>query len=231
MKTSRSIFVTGTGTDVGKTVVAAGIAATLRRHGINVGVMKPVSTGGKRVGPRIISEDAQFLAQAAGVRHPMELINPIALEPALAPSIAAKLSHKAIHLERVWKAFKVLSSMHEVLVVEGVGGLMVPILDRYFVADMAQRMRLPIVIVTLPELGTINHTTLTAMAARQYGLEIRGLVVNNRHKGPTGVAEKLNPDALENTCNTPVLAEIPHLGSVGFDALKHEVFEELVNTL
>ena len=227
----KSVFVTGTGTNVGKTVVAAGIAAALRRKGINVGVMKPVATGGKRAGSKILSEDAQFLAQAAGVRHPMELINPICLEPALAPSIAAKITHKPIHLERIWKAFKVLSRTHEVLVVEGIGGLMVPILDRYFVADMAQRMALPLVIVTLPGIGTLNHTTLTVAAARQYGLQVLGLVVNTAEKQPAGVAERLNPDALEQCCNAPVLAEIPHLGTVGIESLKEDVFDDLVNQL
>jgi len=227
----RSVFVTGTGTDVGKTVVAAGIAAALRRKGVNVGVMKPVATGGKRAGAKVISEDALFLAQAAGVRHPMELVNPISLEPALAPSIAARVSHKAIQLERVWKAFKVLTRAHEVLVVEGVGGLMVPILDRYFVADLAQRMGLPLIVVTKPTLGTINHTTLTVLAARSFGLEVAGLVVNYAKKIPAGVAERLNPDALEQTCNAPVLAEVPHLGSMGLSALDHEVFDDLVNAL
>ncbi len=227
----KSVFITGTGTDVGKTVVAAGIAAALRRKGVNVGVMKPVATGGKRTGSKVLSDDAQFLAQAAGVRHPMELINPICLEPALAPSIAARITHKAIHLERIWKAFKVLTKTHEVLIVEGVGGLMVPILDRYFVADMAQRMALPVIVVTLPTLGTINHTTLTVATARQYGLEVRGLVVNYAQKVPIGVAERLNPDALEQTCNAPVLAEIPHLGPVGLETLNAEVFDDLANQL
>jgi dethiobiotin synthetase len=227
----RSVFITATGTEIGKTVVAAGIASALHRRGVNVGVMKPVATGGKRVGSRVLSEDAQLLSQAAGVRTPMELVNPVSFEAPLAPAIAAKIAHKPVKIEHVWKAFKVLSSMHEVLIVEGVGGLMVPIAERYFVADMAQRMRLPLIVVTLPSLGTINHTTLTVMAARQYGLEVRGIVVNYASKGPVGVAERLAPEALEQACNVPVLAEVPHLGSVGLESLKHEVFDELVNAL
>src|SRR5437867_1949752 len=101
----KSVFVAGTDTDVGKTIVSAGLAAALARRGVNVGVMKPVATGGKRHGGRVLSEDAQFLVQAAGVRDPMELVNPICLEPALAPSVAARVARKPIQMERVWKAF------------------------------------------------------------------------------------------------------------------------------
>lgn len=227
----KSLFITGTDTDVGKTVVAAGLAAALARRGVNVGVMKPVATGARRHGHRVLSDDALLLQQAAGVRDPMELINPVCLEPALAPTVASKVARKPIQIERIWKAFKVLSSMHEVLIVEGAGGLMVPVLDRYFMADMAQRMGLPLLIVSRPNLGTINHTTLTVLAARHYGLAVRGVVINYAKKGPPGVVERLNPEAIASSGNVPVLAEIPHFPSFGLESLKHEVFDDLADLL
>lgn len=227
----RSVFVTGTDTDVGKTVVAAGIAAELARRGVNVGVMKPVATGGKRRGGRVISDDAEFLRKAAGVRDPMELVNPICLEPALAPSIAARITHQPIDLKHVWKAYKVLSSAHDCMVVEGVGGLFVPLHERYYVAHLTQRLGLPLVIVTRPTLGTINHTALTAHAAHTFGLEVRGLVVNHHAKFRIGVAERLNPATLEMEANAPVLGEVPYLGDDPAKGLDHEVFEEIVNQL
>lgn len=227
----RSVFVTGTDTDVGKTVVTAGIAAELSRRGVNVGVMKPVATGGKRRGGRLVSDDAEALRKAAGIRDPMELVNPICLEPALAPSVAARITHHPIDLKLVWKAYKVLSSAHECMIVEGVGGILVPLQERYYVAHLVQRMGLPLVIVTRPTLGTINHTTLTAHAAYTFGLEVRGLVVNHHSKFKIGVAERLNPATLETEANAPVLGEVPYLGEDPFKALDHEVFEEIVNQL
>ncbi len=227
----RSVFVTGTDTGVGKTVVAAGIAAAMLRTGANVGVMKPVATGGKRRGATITSADAEFLIAATGVRDPLALVNPISLEPPMAPYLAARITHKPIELPRIWKAFKVLCAMHHYMVVEGVGGLMVPIQERYFVADMIQRMKLPVIVVTRPTLGTINHTVLTVTAARQYGLDVIGLVVNYADKIRAGVVEKLNPEALEGACNAPVLAEVPHLGELDPKSLPHEPFDEIVNQL
>jgi len=227
----KSIFVTGTDTDVGKTVVAGGLAAAMKRRGVNVGVMKPIATGGKRRGGALVSEDAEFLTAAAGVRDPRELVNPVCLEPALSPHLAARMGPKPVEIPAVWKAYKVLRSMHDTMVVEGVGGLMVPLLDRYFVADMVQRMRLPLVIVTRPTLGTINHTLLTVMAARQYGLEVIGLVVNYAQRIRAGVAEKLNPDALESACNVPLLGEVPFLDDLSARDLPHEPFDEIVNGL
>ena len=167
---TRSFFVTGTDTGVGKTFVAAGIVRALRRRGIDVGVMKPVASGVVRG----VSRDAVLLKEAAGVRDSLQFINPIGLEPPLAPSVAARVSKSPIDLRRVWFAYGTLAARHDCMVVEGVGGLMVPIKDRYPVAAMAKALGLPIVIVTRPTLGTINHTALTVHAARSHGLEVIG---------------------------------------------------------
>jgi len=227
----RSIFVTGTDTDVGKTVVCAGLAAALARKGVNVGVMKPVATGGKRRGGKIVSEDAEILIAAAGVRDPVELVNPVCLEPPLAPSIAAKISNRLIDLTRIWKAYKVLSRMHEVVIVEGVGGILVPILDRYYVTDLVQRLRLPVLVVTRPTLGTLNHTLLTVRVARQEGLELAGLVVNHHAKFKLGVAERLNPEMLDSLSNVPLLGEVPYLGDLRGRPPEAEIFDEIANAL
>lgn len=227
----KSIFITGTDTGVGKTVVAAGIASALRRRGLNVGVMKPVATGAKRRSNKLVSEDAELLLQASGARDPMELVNPVCLEAALAPSVAAKLANKPVSLNKIWKAYRVLTYMHEAMVVEGAGGLMVPILERYYVADMIKRMRVPVVIVSRPTLGTLNHTLLTVRVAEQYGLDVRGIIINYHDKFKRGVVERLNPSLLEDICNLPVLAEIPHLPEVRPSSLELEVFDEIVNFL
>lgn len=227
----RSVFVTGTDTNVGKTVVAAGLAAALARKGVNVGVMKPVATGGRRQGGKIVSEDAEVLIAAAGVRDPVELVNPVCLEPALAPAVASKVSHRPIDLTRIWKAYKVLSKMHEVMVVEGVGGILVPILERYYVTDLIRRLGMRAIVVSRPTLGTINHTLLTIRVARHEGIEVSGIVVNHHEKFKLGVAERLNPEMLDALSNVPLLGEVPFLGDLRGRPPEAEVFEEIANAL
>ncbi|HLG42157.1 MAG TPA: dethiobiotin synthase [Planctomycetota bacterium] len=225
---ARGIFITGTDTEIGKTVVAAGLASALRRRGLKVGVMKPIATGCARKRGRLVSDDAELLVSVSGCQAPMELVSPIRLEAPLAPSVATKMAERPLNLQRIWKAYKVLSYMHEALVVEGIGGLMVPILERYFVADMIKRMGLPVMIVSRPSLGTINHTALTVKVAEQYGLTVRGVVINY-HNPFRGVAERTAAMSIEEATNVPVLAEVPHLASISAKSLRLDVFDELAN--
>jgi dethiobiotin synthetase len=221
---TRSLFVTGTDTGVGKTGVSAGIARALRRRGVDVGVMKPVATGAVRG----VSSDAVILKEAAGVGDPLDLINPVCLKPPLAPSVAARVSGKRIDLRRVWSAYRTLVSIHDCMIVEGVGGLLVPILDRTPVAAMAKRMGLPLIVVTRPTLGTINHTALTVHAARSFGLRMLGLVINYHARFRIGAAERLNPSVLERECRLPVLAQIPY----GLDGrAARRAFDRIANSL
>jgi len=219
---SLSVFVTGTDTGVGKTVVAGGIAAALRRRGVRVGVMKPFATG---VDGR--SEDAEFLRRAAGVDDALDLVNPVRFRPPLAPSVAARLAGRPVDLRAVWKAFRALAARHDCLVVEGVGGLLVPVRPRVPVAAVARRLALPLIVVTRPTLGTINHTLLTVLAARAYRLRVIGLVVNHHAAGRRGLVERLNPRTLEEETRLPILAEIPYLGRDPARALGHPAFDRL----
>ncbi len=202
-----SIFVTGTDTGVGKTFVAAGLAAALRRRGADVGVMKPVASGSRGV-----PGDARLLREASGVSDPFDLVSPIRLVPPLAPSVAARLSGRRVDLDRVWKAFQRLSALHETLIVEGVGGLLVPLRPRFTVAHLVRRLRLPLLIVTRPTLGTINHTALTVLAARAFRLRILGIVINHHERFRRGAAERTNRAAIEEETGMPVLGEVPFLG-------------------
>src|SRR5947209_3311877 len=165
----RAFLVTGTDTGVGKTVVTAGIAAALARAGVDVGVMKPFATGAKRARGRLASEDARFLRRAAGVQDSLEQINPICLQAPLAPSMAADIAKKKIDLRRVWAAFRHLQARHSTVVVEGVGGLLVPLITGFTVAHFARRLKLPLLIVTRPSLGTLNHRS----EERRVGKECR----------------------------------------------------------
>lgn len=194
-------FVTGTDTNVGKTFAACGIAAALRRRGVDVGVMKPVASGA--------ADDALALIKASGVDDPLDLVNPIRLKDPLSPHLAAKREGKVIDLRRIDKAWKELASRHEVVIVEGAGGLLVPIRDGFTMADLAKRMELPLLIVARDALGTINHATLTVEAARSRGLKVLGVVVNRHRPGKPDLAERLNPEAIAEAAEVRVLGSLP----------------------
>lgn len=171
---SRGIFITGTDTGVGKTAIAAGLAMRLKGEGIDVGVMKPIETGGWI--------DGKFLREAAGVLDDPSLVTPYLFRHPLAPMASAEMEGITIDPSRIEKAFKYLSSRHEFMVVEGVGGLMVPIKDGIFLSDLILLLDIPALIVARGSLGTINHTLLTVECARSKGIKIGGLIINMSKK-------------------------------------------------
>ncbi len=206
----KGFFVTATDTGIGKTFVAAGIAKALKAKGIDVGVMKPIAAGGRREGQGFISEDAEFLIKIAGVDDPIEMVNPICLEQALAPLVAARLSSTRIDFEKIWKAYRNLSENHEFIIVEGIGGLMVPISEGYYLIDLIKMFGLPAIVVARPTLGTLNHTILTVKYAQEKKILIKGIIINYYQKFEETLAEKTNPQILEECCGVPVLGIISY---------------------
>jgi len=226
-----SFLVTGTDTGIGKTFISAGLAAALHRRGLSVGVMKPFASGARTVRGRLVSEDAELLKWAAGVDDPLELINPVCLKPPLAPLMASQVAKKPIRLAKVWKAYETLRRRHAPMIVEGVGGLLVPLLTGFTVVDLARKLRLPLVIVTRPSLGTLNHTALTLHAARTLGLRVLGLVVNHSTRSRKGLAERLNPAAMVELTGAPLLGEVPYMGGNPARAPAQRVFEGILDRL
>ncbi|MCG3204797.1 MAG: ATP-dependent dethiobiotin synthetase BioD [Elusimicrobia bacterium] len=219
----KGVFVTGTDTDCGKTIIAGGIARALLHKGFNVGVMKPVATwGDPRREPggrhRWISEDALHLRQAAATSDSLDLINPICFKAAMAPWPAARQEKKKIDLHRITVAYRELCRRHDFMVVEGVGGLMVPIKRDLFVIDLISRMKLAAVVVAHPDLGTLNHTMLTVNALKKEGIPLAGVILNN-YQGKTR-AEQTNPEVLRKILDRKVMV-VPHKSSFvsEFDAL------------
>lgn len=196
------IFITGTGTEIGKTVIAGGIAASLKQAEINVGVMKPISTGG--------TDDAQFLKHAVQVDDPLTLINPICLQYPLAPSVSAKLEGKQIDLSSIETAFTKLKQKYDYTIVEGVGGIAVPLTNDLLVAHFISRLKLPVLIVAHAGLGTINHTMLTVAFAKQFNLRIAGIVLNQPQPNTPGLAEQTNPTEIERLTQVPVVGVVPY---------------------
>ena len=207
--TPTGIFITGTDTEIGKTVVAGGLAAALKAAGIDVGVMKPIASGGVEHKGCLVSEDAIFLKHAAQVDDALDLINPICLRHPLAPSVAAEIEGVSINLQQIDNAFSQLRQRHEFMVVEGVGGIAVPICEGMLVANLAQRFQLPLLVVARPNLGTINHTVLTVEFARSHSLELRGIVLNASQEESKGLAEETNPKELERLTHLPILGIVP----------------------
>lgn len=224
-KLVNGVFVTGTDTDCGKTIIAGGIARALLRKGLNVGVMKPAATWGEpsRVPgsrSRWISEDALHLRQAAATSDALELINPFCYKAALAPWPAARQEKKTVDVNRIMTAYRELCRRHTYMVVEGVGGLMVPLKRDFFVTDLIVRMHLPAIVVAHPDLGTLNHTLLTVNALKAAGIPLAGVVINN-WKGKTR-AEVTNPHVLSRILDRRVLV-VPHQPRFvsDFDSLAH----------
>lgn len=199
---TQGIFITGTGTEIGKTVIAGGLAASLKQAGMNVGVMKPISTGD--------TADAQLLKHAAQVDGELSLINPIYLRHPLAPSVAARMEGREIDVSCVETAFAELQQKYDFVIVEGVGGIAVPIRDDFLVVHLIKRLQLPILIVAQVGLGTLNHTLLTVAYARQFELQIAGIVLNGLCAETAGLAEATNPAEIENLTGVPVIGVVPY---------------------
>ena len=209
---SRGIFITGTDTGVGKTVVAAVLARLLRMRGLSVGVMKPVTSGCREENGRLVSDDALLLCQAAGVDC-SEDVAPYLLREPVAPAEAARQDGIVIDFARIRASFDRLAAGHDFVIVEGAGGLMVPLAGGLLVADLARRLELSLLVVARPDLGTINHTVLTCFAAGQMGLKVAGVVINNYPDSP-GLAERSAPHQIGSLCGAALLGLWPHRDDV-----------------
>lgn len=200
---ANGIFVTGTDTGVGKTIVAAVLSRVLKLRGVDVGVMKPVTSGCEEREGQLVSDDAELLAWAAGVEC-NEDVAPYLLREPIAPVEAARIDGVRIDTERIANSFNNLCTRHQFVIVEGAGGLMVPLNGGVLMADLALHLNLPLLVVARPNLGTINHSLLTCFSAGQMGLEVRGVVVNRFPLNP-GLAEKGAPHQIGSLCGSPIL--------------------------
>jgi dethiobiotin synthetase len=210
------VMITGTDTSVGKTVVAGALAAALRARGIDCGVMKPIQTGASQTADGRISLDARFLALAAGVSDPVDAICPVLLDAAAAPATAAAEAGQEIHILPILDAFDALAQGRELMIVEGAGGLAVPLVGKYLLADLVLELELPLIVVARASLGTINHTLLTLHFARHHGLEVLGVIINGYPAEPD-LAERTAPALIERLSGVPVLAIVPYVEGVDVD--------------
>lgn len=220
----KGIFITGTDTGVGKTYVACGIIRSLRRSGLDVGVMKPAETGCRMRADQLVPRDALALVRSANAKDPLSLVNPYRFRKPLAPAVAAEWEGKTIDPGRIHKAFQTLSSRHEFMIVEGAGGIMVPLSGRYTFLDLAKKLGLPVLIVARPGLGTINHTLLTISALKARKIEVAGIVINYALDRKAGLAERTSPALIEKISGIRILGILRH-GSRTFDDLPGALLE------
>lgn len=211
----RGLFVTGTDTGVGKTFVTCALARALREAGVDVGVMKPIETGVPAEGP----EDARALRAAAGVEDPLELICPVRFALPASPEAAARAEGRAIPLGAIREAHEELARRHEFLLVEGAGGLLVPIDAGTDMADLARMLGLPLLVVARGALGTVNHTRLTLEAAEGRRLAVLGVVLSHA-TAELAASDERNLAGLRERLGERLLLELGHRrgGPVGRDS-------------
>jgi dethiobiotin synthetase len=217
---SKGLFITGTDTGVGKTFVTAALLTELRRRGVHAAAFKPIACG---AGGR---HDAEIYATIMKHEQPLDVINPVYLRHPLAPSVASRLEHKRIDLRRIRTCYCQLASTCSIVLVEGAGGLLVPIRENYFVADLARSLKLPLLVVARLGLGTINHSLLTVRAARDMGLKVQGIVLNDTVGGRHGLAEKTNVRTVPELCDAPLLGVMPN-GTKGREMAARQICDRL----
>ena len=204
----RGFFVTGTDTGVGKSLVACALLHAYAARGLRVVGMKPVAAGAEQRNGVWINDDVEQLVAAGNVAAPREHVNPYCFEPPIAPHIAAELDNKTIEIKGLLESYQQLSTLAEIVVVEGAGGFCVPLNASQSSADLAQRLGLPVVLVVGMRLGCLNHALLTAEAVRARGLRLAGWVANHIESAMPYAAE--NVAALLQRLDAPLLVSIPY---------------------
>lgn len=222
----KSLFVTGTDTGVGKTVVATGLVRALRARGIDVGVMKPVETGVDARGPL----DARALRTAGGDLDPLDLVCPLRFAMPAAPTVAAAAEAREIDLRQIEAGYAELARRHAMMVVEGAGGLLVPVDAHHDMADLALRLGLAALVCARASLGTINHTRLTLEALERRGVECAGVVISHG-SGAISQADEANLQDLRTRLGGLLIGEIPPLEPGAGAKPEHFLLERLTQYL
>jgi len=220
----KSLFITGTDTDVGKTYITAGLAITLRKMSIDVGVMKPFAAGvAQKKGFK--SEDVEILSNAAQINDSESLVNPQFFPISASPYTAWKKLKIKPKIPLILSSFKKLSKKHELMLVEGMGGTLTPILKNYYITNLIKDMKIPAVIVTRSKVGTVNHTLMTVMMCQKYKIPIKGIIINNFDKGYP--INQLKKD-LESLTGIKVLGSIPFIKDMSDKSL-YRIFKKNID--
>jgi len=202
MPKAKIIFITATDTGVGKTIVTLCLGVLLQNRGVKVGVLKPVQCAG---------DDAQFLKKKLGLTDDLSIINPFYAPEPLSPHLAFRRSKITFDKRRVQQCLKELHKRYDLVLVEGAGGLMVPITDSYYNADLIKDLKAEVIIISRLGLGTINHTLLTINELKRQGIKINGIIFSSIKPAKRGIPESTNPKEIEKLSGVKILGIIPYL--------------------
>lgn len=224
---AKGFFVTGTDTGVGKTVIAAALIKAVGLLGLKACGMKPIETGCIRKGDAMVPSDGMFLKGIARMDEAVSHITPCCFEHELAPMVSAEIEGSPVNLDKIRKAFDELTKAYQSIVVEGIGGLLVPINKNYFVLDLARELGLPLIVVSRPGLGTINHTLLTINYALKEGLNVAGIIINYTYSSEGSMAEETNPRVIKQLSPVPLIGIFPYLHAMSDEAFEKAVLKNL----
>ena len=221
----KPLFVAGTDTGVGKTIVAGALASALKLKGFRVGVMKPIACGSRG--------DAEYLMNCAGIQEPMDWVNPIYLKHPLSPNVAARIEKTKIDLKKVIRTLNQFKPKYDYLVIEGCGGLLVPITDKFFVVDLIPLMKAKTLLVSRAGLGAINHTLLSLEALTSRKIKAEGIIFNRLSSGALSIPEQTNPGVISRIGKIPSLGVFPYMKTceaycAGKAFLKHIDLEKIL---
>ena len=220
---AKGFFVTATDTSIGKTIVSAALIRAMRYLGHKTAAMKPIETGCVKRDNILLPSDGIFLKNVSGMDEKISSIAPCMYEKPLSPLVASEIEESGVDLPGIMHAYNDLVGKYDVIIVEGIGGLYVPIMRDYFVSDLAIEMKLPLIIVARPTLGTINHTLLTVHYAVSKGLKIAGIIMNYSSEPENDIAEETNKKTLKSLMDVPIIGSFPYIPDFEEETLDREV--------
>ena len=209
----KGYFITGTDTEVGKTVATGVLMKTLKRQGYKVSGMKPIASGCDVTDEGARNSDALAIQSNASVSHPYDKVNPYHFMPAIAPHLAAKEAGVTIDIDRITEIASELKSESDILLVEGVGGWQVPLDEQKMLPDLVKALELPVILVVGMRLGCINHALLTIESIEKSGLECVGWIANDIDPGMDAYDDVFV--ALKRRIKVPLIGRVPHAGNLG----------------
>lgn len=221
------LFITGTDTGVGKTVVTAAIQAWLSGRGQSAGVMKPIETGVDAECSSAANSDALFLMECGKMDDPLAEVCPIRLKAAASPYQAARMENRVLDPALILTSYRKLADRHDWMLVEGIGGVRVPITRDYDVLNLMSDLGLPVVVVSRYQIGTLNHTLMTLEALKQRHIPVRGIIFNRSEPGDPDSLEREQPRLIEELDRVPVLGEFPPVHPLN----THSFTPDLLTTL
>ncbi len=223
----KGLFITGTDTGVGKTVVTAALLAHLRQRGLKTGVMKPLETGVDGECSSSANSDALFLMECGGIKDDLSEVCPVRLKPAASPYQAALIENRTIEPETIVSAYRTLAGRYEWMLVEGIGGVRVPITRNYGVVELMRDLGLPAVVVCRYQLGTLNHTLMTLEVLKQNNIPVQGVIFNRTEPGELAASERDQPRLIEELSGVKVLGEFPAIDPLNAQSFTPERLKQL----